>query len=177
MTAAEPLARELRPPFIWFWEFLKEELAPFPGRGGIVARMVLASTVMMIATMVFRLPYGAYSAFYVFQLSRESQRASVQSARTIVAAFGVAAAVALIGAMLVLGDPDLRLLWVIATLFIMFFAVSTLTSYSAALRFGYLLAIVIPLFDRPISAEAKVEGTLWAVFVLTVATGVALWVE
>jgi multidrug resistance protein MdtO len=177
MTAAEPRAQEPRPPFIWFWEFLKEELAPFPGRGGVVARMVLASTVMMIITMVFRLPYGAYSAFYVFQLSRESQRASINSAGTIVAAFGVSAAVALAGAMLVLGDPGLRLLWVFATLFIMFYAVSTLTSYSAALRFGYLLAIVIPLFDRPVSAETKVEQLLWVVFVLTLATGIALWVE
>jgi multidrug resistance protein MdtO len=177
MTAAEPRAQEFRSPFVWFWEFLKEELAPFPGRGGVVARMVIASTLMMIITMVFRLPYGAYSAFYVFQLSRESQRASIQSARTIVAAFGVSTGVALIGAMLALGDPGLRLLWVIATLFIMFYAVSTLTSYSASIRFGYLLAIVIPQFDRPISAEAKVEGTLWAVFVLTLATGIALWVE
>jgi len=110
MMAAEERAQEFRPPFSWFWEFLKEELAPYPGRGGIVARMAIASTVMMIVTMVFRLPYGAYSAFYVFQLSRESQRASIQSARTIVAAFGVSAGVALIGAMLVLGDPSLRLL-------------------------------------------------------------------
>lgn len=139
--------------------------------------MVIASTLMMLITMVFRLPYGAYSAFYVFQLSRDSQRASIQSAQTIVAAFAVSTAVALIGAMLVLGDPGLRLLWVIATLFIMFYAVSTLTSYSASIRFGYLLAIVIPLLDRPISAEAKVEQTLWAVFVLTLATGIALWVE
>jgi len=131
----------------------------------------------MIITMVFRLPYGAYSAFYVFQLSRESQRASIQSAQTIIAAFGVSTGVALIGAMLVLSDPDLRLMWVFATLFIMFYAVSTLTSYGASLRFGYLLAIVIPQFDRPISAEAKIEGTLWVVFVLTLATGIALWVE
>jgi len=139
--------------------------------------MVIASTLMMLITMVFRLPYGAYSAFYVFQLSRESQGRSIQSAQTIVSAFGVSTGVALIGALLVLGDPDLRLLWVIATLFIMFFAVSTLTSYSAALRFGYLLAIVIPLFDRPISAEAKVEQTLWVAFMLSLATGIALWVE
>jgi multidrug resistance protein MdtO len=135
-------------------------MRPFPGRGGIAARMVIASTLMMIITMVFRLPYGASSAFYVFQLSRERQRAAIQSARTIVAAFGVSAGVALIGAMLVLGDPSLRLLWVIATLFIMFYAVRTLTNYSASLRFGYLLAIVIPLFDLLISAEAKVEQTL-----------------
>src|ERR1035438_3206455 len=105
---AELRAQDLRPPFVWLWEFLREELAPFPGRGGIVARMVIASTLMMIITMVFRLPYGAYSAFYVFQLSRESQRKSIQSAQTIVAAFGASAGVALIGAMLVLGDPGLR---------------------------------------------------------------------
>src|SRR5277367_5451115 len=136
MMAAESRAQQLRLPFVWFWEFLKEELAPFPGRGGIVARMVIASTLMMIITMVFRLPYGAYSAFYVFQLSRGGQRAAIRSARTIVTAFGASAAVALIGAMLVLGDPGLRLLWVIATLFLMFYAVRTLTSYGASLRFG-----------------------------------------
>jgi multidrug resistance protein MdtO len=177
MIPAEPRAPELRPPLFWFWEFLKQELAPYPGKGGIVARMVIASTLMMITTMVFRLPYGAYSAFYVLQLSRESQRASIQSARTIIAAFGVSVAVALIGAVLVLGNPDLRLLWVIGTLFIICYAVSTLTSYSASLRFGYLLAIVIPIFDRPISAEAKVEQTLWAAFMLALATGIALGVE
>jgi len=82
-----------------------------------------------------------------------------------------------IGALLVLGDPGLRLLWVIGTLFVMFYAVNTLVSYSAALRFGYLLAIAIPLFDRRISAEARVEQILWVTFVLTLATGVALWVE
>jgi multidrug resistance protein MdtO len=177
MTAAAPRAEELRPVSAWFWEFIKEELAPFPGRGGIVARMVIASTLMMIVTMVFRLPYGAYSAFYVFQLSRENQRASIHSAQTIIIAFAVSAGVALAGAALVLGDPGLRLLWVIATLFLMFYAVGTLTSYSASLRFGYLLALVIPVFDRPISAEAKVELTLWLAFVLALATAIALWVE
>ena len=162
---------------VWFWEFLREELAPFPGRGGIVARMVIASTLMMLITMVFRLPYGAYGAMYVFQLSRESQRATIQSARTIVVAFGAAAGFALLGALLVLGDPGLRLLWVVVTLFIMFYGASALANYTAAMRFGYLLAIVIPLFDRHISGEAKIEGTLWVVFVLILATGIALWVE
>ena len=142
-----------------------------------MARMVIASTLVMIITLVFRLPYGAYSALFVFQLSRESQRAAIQSAQTIITAFSLATGVAMIGAMLVLGDPGLRLLWVITTLFIMFFAVSTLANYGASLRFGVLLAIVIPLFDRRISAEAKIEGTLWALFALALATGISLWVE
>jgi len=32
----------------WFLEFLKEELAPYPGRAGTIARMVLAATLVMV---------------------------------------------------------------------------------------------------------------------------------
>ena len=42
----------------------------------------------------------------------------------------------MIGALLLLGDPNLRLLWVIATLFLIFYAVSTLTSYSVLAIIG-----------------------------------------
>ena len=47
-----------------YWEFLKEELTPYPGRAALVARMVMAATLVMIITMTFRLPYGAYCAIY-----------------------------------------------------------------------------------------------------------------
>ena len=127
--------------------------------------------------MVFRLPYGAYSAFYVFQLrAKASARRSTRRRRSSPLS-ELQREYALIGAMLVLGDPGLRLLWVIATLFVMFYAVSTLTNYGASLRLGYLLAIVIPQFDHRISAEAKIEAILWAAFALSLATGIALWVE
>jgi hypothetical protein len=39
----------------WTWQFLKEELAPYRGRTALVARMVVASTLMMIVSMVFRM--------------------------------------------------------------------------------------------------------------------------
>jgi hypothetical protein len=51
--------------------------------------MVISATLMMFATMVFRLPYDAYSGIYVFQISRESQKAAIASAMTIVSAFGL----------------------------------------------------------------------------------------
>ena len=41
----------------WILEFLKEELAPVPGRAGIVARMVIAATLVMIICETFRIPY------------------------------------------------------------------------------------------------------------------------
>ena len=137
-----------RAPLTWVREFLKQELAPFPGRSGLVARIVIASTVIMIAIMTFRIPYGALCATYTLQITRESQQATIRSAGILVIAFILATAYALVGGMFVLGDPTLRLVWVIGTLFMMFYGVSVLTNYGAAVAAGFVLATVIPLFSR-----------------------------
>ena len=164
-------------PLVWFWQFLKEELAPYPGRARLVARIVIAATIVMILTMTFRIPFGAYAAIYTFIISRESSRETVRSAVTEVIIFGCAALYTLVGAMLFVNHPMLRLLWIIATLFIMFYALNTMTNYTAAVRFGWLIVITIPLWDTRIPAEAKLEGMLWAVGAITLASLVAVAVE
>jgi multidrug resistance protein MdtO len=165
------------PPASWLREFLKQELAPFPGRSGLVARIVITSTLVMIAVMTFRIPYGALCATFTFSITRESEQATIKSSGILVIAFILAAADALVGGMLVLGNPTLHLVWVIGTLFMMFYWVSVLTNYGAAVAFGWALATVIPLFDNQVSAERKVEGVLWILGVLTLATLVTLLVE
>ena len=42
---------------VWFWQFLKTELAPYPGRAWVVGRMTIAATLTMILVMTFRIPY------------------------------------------------------------------------------------------------------------------------
>jgi multidrug resistance protein MdtO len=46
----------------WLRDFLRQELAPYPGRGVLVARMVLTATIVMLITETFRIPFGAYAA-------------------------------------------------------------------------------------------------------------------
>jgi multidrug resistance protein MdtO len=164
-------------PSRWFWAFLKEELRPYPGRGALVARMMIAATIVMIITMTFRIPEGAYAALYALTVSRESPRATVAALKMVAIVFVIAAAYELVGAMFFVSEPLLRLIWLIVTFFLMFYSLRVLTSYTAGVRFGYLVVITTPLWDGHISAEAKVEGTLWAVFALTLATGVATLVE
>jgi multidrug resistance protein MdtO len=60
----------------WFWGFLKEELAPYPGRVSLVVRMVTASTLVVIIGMTFRIPYTAFAALFALVLSRESIEAT-----------------------------------------------------------------------------------------------------
>jgi len=160
-TAAIPATRTN--PLAWLGEFLKVELAPYPGRTALVGRMVLAASIVMLVDMIFRIPYGAYAALYALTISRENTDATLQDVRATVLGFAAAVAYALIGATVFVGEPVLRLVWVLGTFFVIFWTLSAVASYRAAARFGYLIAITIPLWDRIIPAEQKVEGTLWAI--------------
>jgi len=161
----------------WLWQWLKVELAPYPGRYVLVARMVGASTLVMVLSMTFRLPYGAYAAVYALVLSRESLVETASAVRMMTIGYALAGGYAIVGAMLVAGDPMLRFFWVAASLFLIFFLLSATKNYGVAARFGYLVAITIPLWDRQIPAEARVEGTLWAVGALTMAIAIGLLLE
>ncbi len=157
----------------WFRDFLKDELAPYPERAALVARMVIAATTLMLITMTFRMPYGAYAALYALTISRQSPQTTGKAVQSIVVAFALGGAYVLMSAWFFFGDPLLRLLWVIGSLFISFYVVSTVTNYGASSRFGYLIVITVPLWDSRIPTELRVEDTLWAVWAITVASVIA----
>jgi len=158
----------------WLQGFLKQELAPYPGRAALVGRMTLAATLIIIVGMTFRIPYSWQGAIYALIVARENTRATLQSAATIFLVTGIGAAYFLASVSLVINDPLLHFLWIIGTLFLAFYAVSVLTNYTAAVAFINLSALAIPLWDRYVPAETNVEDTLWlclAVLVAVVITG------
>jgi multidrug resistance protein MdtO len=157
----------------WFREFLRDELTPYPERAALVARMVIAATIVMLITMTFRMPYGAYASLYALTISRESPQTTGTAVKSIVAAFVLGGAYVLISACFFFGDPLPRLLWIAGSLFASFYVISTMTNYGAAARFGYLIVITVPLWDLQIPTELRVEGTLWAVWAITIASVVA----
>src|SRR5258707_6068616 len=164
-------------PLVSFRGFVKEELAPYPGRVALVARMLICATLVMIITMTFRIPYGMHGAVLRLIISRESPRATMRAVRTIVIAFAFSAVYIFIGALFSLDDPTLRLLWIIGTLFIAFYAISAMTDYVAATGFGILIALTISLWDMHVPAELKVENTLWAFAQTAMACAITLLVE
>ena len=143
----------------------------------MVARMVLTSTLIMVISMTFGLPYGAYGAIYGLILSRESLEATAGAVRSVVIGFAIAVAYILLGYMLALGDPFTRFIWIVGGFLAGFWAMSALRSYAASGRFGYLIAITITLWDRHVPTSQKVENTLWAAGVITFASFIVLMVE
>jgi multidrug resistance protein MdtO len=158
-------------------EFLKEELVPYPGRSALVGRMVAAATLAMLITMTFRLPYGAYCAIYSLAISRESTQITVKAAVTRIVSYFLGATYVLIGATFFVDDPLLRLLWVIGSVFLAFYAISAMTNNGSATAIAYLIVMTVPLWDEHISGELRLEGTLWAVFALSIGSAVAVVVE
>jgi len=161
-------------PLTWVRQFLKEELAPYPGRAAVVGRMTIAATLIMIVCMTFRIPFAFQGAIYALLISRESPRATLRSAAVIAIVTAIAAAYLLFSVRFVISIPELHLLWVITSFFLVFYAISAVTNYTAAVIFAIMNAVVIPLWDRHVPAETNVEDTLWlclAVMVGVVITG------
>ena len=123
--------------------------------------MVIAATLVMLITMTFRLPFGV-QAIYALVIARETHWATVRAVKMAILILAVATGYVVVGTMVSLGDPMLRTLWVIVSLFIAFLAIRIISDYGAAVGFGILVALSIPILDQHISTELKVTQTLWA---------------
>ena len=161
----------------WVRNFLQAELAPYPGRAALVARMTLAATLIMIVGMTFRIPYAWQGAVYALMVSRENNRATLRSLTAIFLVTGIGAAYLLISMWLVINLPLLHFVWILATLFVAFYAASALTNYTAAVAFINLAALGIPLWDRHVPAETNVEDTLRVCLAVSIAVVITWSVE
>jgi multidrug resistance protein MdtO len=176
-TAAQSL-RYSTSSLSWILDFLKEELAPYPERVGVVARMVLAATLIMIVCMTFRVPYGFQGAFFALLVSRESPRATLLSSVKTLTGICVSAVYVLLTVRLVISEPSLHFLWLIGSFFIAFYILSAMSDYVTATTFAAVVSVVGPLWDRHVTAQSNVEDTLWVAFVtflgLTITAAVEL---
>lgn len=144
----------------WLGEFLKHDLSPYPGRTALVARMVIAATLVMMICMVFGIPYAFQGAIYALIVSRESSQATLKSAVSILASTAIGAVYLLASVWFVISIPTLHLLWVIASFLLGFYAISTFKNFGASSTFAIMICIGVPIWDRHLSAETNVEDTL-----------------
>ncbi len=171
-----PIAERSRP-LAWLWAFLKHELAPYPGRAATVARMVLAATLVMIICNTFRIPYAFVGAINALLISRESPRATLSSAGSVLLPVAAGVAYILISVQSVISVPLLHFLWNIGSLFLAFYAVTVMINYGAALAFALMISVGVTIWDRQSPGENGVEDTLYLLLVALIAVLVTSTVE
>ncbi|MFZ1941404.1 MAG: hypothetical protein WAU67_20035, partial [Terracidiphilus sp.] len=163
--------------WLWIREFIRWEVAPYPGRANTVIRMTVTATLVMLIVETFRIPNGFLAGLYAILLARENLAATWRNGRTVIVAFIGAAAYTLLGMMLFRDYPLTHFFWVIGSLYLAFFVMRTATNYAAALVFAVPIGIAIPIWDRSLPSELQVEGTLWPVLIIAVGAGVTLVTE
>ena len=163
--------------WVWFREFIRCEIAPYPGRLNNVIRMTVTATLVMLIVVTFHIPNAFLAAYFSILLARENLAATWDGARLIIIGFVVATLYTLLGVMLFRGYPITHFFWVIASLYLVFFVMRTGTNYAAAIAFGVPIAVALPIWDGSLSSEIQVEGTLWPVLIIAIGTGATLATE
>jgi multidrug resistance protein MdtO len=178
-TQVTPLRQPARGTFSWPWfrEFIRWEIAAYPGRVNTVLRMTVTATLVMIIVVTFRIPNAFLAALFSILLARENLAATWHSGRILVLAFMGASLYTLLGMMLFRGYPIAHFFWVVGSMYLIFFVLRTATNYAAALAFAIPIAVAVPLWDRSLQSEFQVEGTLWPIVIIAVGAGVTLTTE
>lgn len=162
----------------WFWNFLKNEMAPYPGRAWVVGRMTIAATIVMIIIMTFQLPSGFVAAIYTIILSRENLTATWRSGVRIVIAATAAMVYTIVSVAIMVDDPFTHFLWIMGTLFLSFFAMRIIPDFATALAFSLPIILAVPLWDaNTVNVNKRIEGTLWLGGLVIIGAAVTVAVE
>jgi multidrug resistance protein MdtO len=164
----------------WFWNLLKAELAPYPGRTWVAARMTVAATIVMVWVMVFRIPGGFQGAIFTLIISRENPTETFWSGFRTAVGFLIGSLYTIFTIRMLIGDPLTHFLWVMGTLFLSFYLLRIVADYGTAAPLGFGVLGSISLWDdTTLNRNIQLENTLWlagAVVLGVVATVVVEYV-
>lgn len=164
---------------LWKWlpEFFRHELAPYPGRWSLVARMVIAAVLTMLVVVTFRIPYGAIGVNCAFILSRENLVSTAKSGFYFILAFAAWAVLTPVGARMFASVPMTHFLWAAVTIFLCFFLLKTLTSFPLATGVIVVATATMVIWYLPGPAELNTELTLWQILATAIGALITFLVE
>jgi multidrug resistance protein MdtO len=161
----------------WFWNFLKQELAPYPGRLWVVGRVTISATIVMLLVMTFRIPNGYLGAFFTLILSRENPTATLHAGFRTLLIFLIGTVYTAISVRLLIGDPLTHFLWIAASIFFCFYLLR-IVDYGTASPLGFGILGAIPLWDATaLDVNTRMEDTLWTTGAVALAVVVTVAVE
>ena len=178
-----PAQNEARPSAVdqdgkWFWNFIRAELSPYPGRAWVVARMTISATIVMVLVMTFRIYGGFLGAIFTLMISRENPAETFLSGFRTLLAFLIGTVYTLFSIMMLIGDPLTHFLWVVGSIFLCFYLLQIIADYGTAAPLGFGVLGALSLWDdNTLNGNTKVENTLWLAGVVALGVVVTILVE
>jgi multidrug resistance protein MdtO len=141
--------------------WLREELAPRPGRSGAVARIAVSCAFTVMVAMVFEIPLPAYMAYIVLLLSRNEYIGTLISAAGGAIAATAGVVLSLLFFMVDASEPALRIPLMAVSTFLGMFLARTSALGPIAFLAGFVLVMSQTLIDGIPSTEALTRLVLW----------------
>ena len=166
-------------------KFLRDELAPTPGRFNAMVRLVVATSIVLVTSMTLQVPSVALSLFIVFNFtvftpgpaSRNSVAGTIGGIAAIVT-LTLSLAITLVVFRLTVDREPLRVAAMALVFFLGMFALRVFAAPPLAFIFGLVVIVTQAVVDLVAGPEDFVRGLLWVWMVIAypavVATAVNL---
>src|SRR5262245_3955113 len=156
-AATETLATPQRLGLSW----LRQELAPAPGRAAMTLRLVVGVVVVTIISMTLQTPLTAFSTYMVFFVTKENRVVTTITGIALAVGATIAIALSLFLYRYTFDYPELRLPVMAATVFGGMFLSRVLVIGPLAFAIGFLLALSQSIAETVPNADVLVRGLLW----------------
>jgi multidrug resistance protein MdtO len=175
---SEALPRAIDQGGKWFWDFIKAELSPYPGRAWVAARMTVSATIVMVLVMTFQIPGGFQGAIFTLIISRENPTETFFSGFRTIVGFLIGTLYTVFTIRMLIDDPLTHFLWIVGTLFLFFYLLRIVADYGTAVALGFGVLGSISLWDdNTLNRNTQVENTLWLAGVVALGVVVTIAVE
>src|SRR5258705_1385429 len=163
MLAAQTIARStLEPrPGAELLDFLRRELAPFPGRGIATARVVVACIAVLILCMALRVPEAYLSVWVVTRFAMEDSSQTLLTGIVFLVALTIGLALAILLLTIAMDQPALRFCLIAAMAGAGLFLRRTFLIGALGFVIGLIGTLILTLPDFIPVPELAIRRSLW----------------
>ena len=157
-SSATADSRDLRPSWL-VW--LRRELAPFPGRGPMTIRLVVAASLVTIISMALRVPQAAYSVFFCFFVTKENRVLTLFTGVLMIIGVTIATIINLLLYTWTFDYPEARIPAIACLVFYAMFLSRTFVIGALGFAIGFFSALMITIGEAAPNTDILVRNELW----------------
>jgi len=142
-------------------DWLRREMAPYPGRGAMMLRIVVTTVLVVIISMTLQVPEVMVSAYMVIFATKENKVVTTSVGTLLIIAVTFAIGVTLLFYRFTFDFPELRIPAMALILFLGFFASRVLAIGPLGFGVGFVIAGTQSIAELMPTADYLVHWILW----------------